>query len=88
MVTDLMAVLYGATAMGCAVIAAIFLRHWRLSLDRLFLLFASAFGLLAVNYAIRGIAPDASDGQVGIFVIRLVAFCLIPAGIAQKNRQV
>lgn len=87
MANSLMSVLYGATAMGCLVITGIFLRHWRLSVDRLFLFFAWAFGLLAIYYTLRGLAPRESDGNIGIFAIRFAAFALILAGIVQKNRR-
>ena len=79
--------LYGASAMGCAVAGLYFLRFWRQSFDRLFLLFAFAFWLLAVNYALLGTIQFANETRVYIFSLRLVAFCLILYGIFDKNRR-
>lgn len=79
--------LYGMTAMGCAVAGLVFLRHWRESLDRLFVTFALAFWILAFNYAVRGLYPAATEWQVSIFLVRLLAFCLILFAIFDKNRR-
>ena len=79
--------LYGMTAMGCAVAALVFLRHWRQSLDRLFFTFSLAFWLLAFNYVVRGLYPAATEWQLSVFLVRLLAFCLILYAIVQKNRR-
>lgn len=42
--------LYGVAACGCWAIAIFFLRYWRDTNDRLFLLFAVAFVLLSVDW--------------------------------------
>jgi hypothetical protein len=78
---------YGATAMGCAIAALFFLRFWRESLDRLFLLFALAFWMLAFNYAVLGTVAFATEWRVYVFLVRLAAFCLIIFAIIDKNRQ-
>ncbi len=78
---------YGASTMGCAVAGLYFLRFWRESFDRLFLLFALAFWLLAANYALLGTIQFANEARVYIFGLRLVAFCLILYGIFDKNRR-
>ena len=64
-----------------------FLRFWRESFDRLFLLFAFAFWLLAANYALLGTIQFANEARVYVFTVRLVAFCLILYGIFDKNRR-
>lgn len=79
--------LYGASAMGCAVCGLYFLRFWRESTDRLFLLFALAFWLLAVNYTLLGTIQFANESRVYVFGVRLLAFCLIVYGIIDKNRR-
>lgn len=79
--------LYGASAMGCAVAGLYFLRFWRESFDRLFLLFACAFWLLAANYAVLGTVQLAHEERVYVYTVRLVAFCLILYGIFDKNRR-
>jgi hypothetical protein len=79
-------VLYGATAMGCFVAGLFFLRFWRASMDRLFLLFSLAFWILALAYGVRGALPAATEWHVYVFGIRLVAFGLILFAIIDKNR--
>jgi Family of unknown function (DUF5985) len=78
--------LRGATSMGCGLAALFFLRFWRQSLDRFFLLFALAFAILAFDYAMLGLVSFANEWRIYIFGIRLVAFGLILAAIAVKNR--
>jgi Family of unknown function (DUF5985) len=77
---------YGATAMGCFIAGLFFLRFWRESLDRLFLLFALAFWMLAFNYAVLGTVAFANEWRVYVFLVRLAAFCLIIFAIVDKNR--
>ena len=79
-------VLYGATAMGCLVAGLFFLRFWRASMDRLFLLFSLAFWILALAYSVRGAFPATNEWQLYTFGIRLVAFGLILYAIVDKNR--
>jgi hypothetical protein len=78
--------LRGATSMGCALAALYFLRFWRQSLDRLFLLFALAFFIFAFDYALLGLVSFATEWRVYVFGIRLLAFLLILAAIVEKNR--
>lgn len=78
--------LQGAVAMGCLVAAAVFLRFWNRSRDRLFVWFACAFALLAVSYVLLGTIALATEWRVYVFAIRLLAFCLILGGIFEKNR--
>jgi hypothetical protein len=77
--------LYGAAAMGCAVIGLFFWRFWRQSLDRLFLMFALAFWLLAVDRTVLGVFAFATEWREYVFLLRLGAFCLIIYGIFEKN---
>lgn len=77
----------GAVAMGCAVAAVFFLRFWRHSRDGLFLSFSAAFALLSVSYVLLGTVAFATEWRVYVFVVRLLAFCLILYGIFDKNRR-
>jgi hypothetical protein len=79
--------LYGASAMGCAVIGLFFWRFWRQSTDRLFLMFALAFWILAFDRTVLGAMSVADEWRASIFLLRLGAFCLIIYGIIDKNRQ-
>ena len=82
----MVAFLDGAVAMGCIVAALFFLRFWRDSRDALFLTFAVAFGIFALNYAALGLVPFANETRPYIFLLRLLGFLAILGGIARKNR--
>jgi hypothetical protein len=79
--------LYGAATMGCVVVGLLFLRFWRESLDRLFLLFAIAFWILALNFGVLGTVAAADEWRVPAFSLRLLAFCLIIYAVIDKNRR-
>jgi len=79
--------LRGATVMGCAMAALYFFRFWRQSLDRFFLLFALAFVIFGIDYAILALVSVATEWRVYVFGVRLIAFALIIAAIGLKNRQ-
>lgn len=77
--------LAGAVTLGFVVAAVFFVRFWRRTADRLFLLFAIAFALLALN---QGLAQwlGAADERVGYtYLLRVLGFVLILAGIVDKN---
>lgn len=76
----------GAVAMGCTISGVFFLRFWHQSRDRLFAHFAMAFWILATSYLVLGLNAIATDWQVYVFLLRLVAFCLILYGVLDKNR--
>jgi type II secretory pathway component PulM len=79
--------LWGALAMASVAIAAFFARFWRESRDRLFLFFFLAFLFLALNWIGLAVVPRESESRHQVFVLRLVAFGLIIAGIVDKNRR-
>jgi hypothetical protein len=79
--------LYGAAAMGSAVIGAFFWRFWRHSMDRLFLMFSLAFWILAVDRTMLGVVAFPNEWREQVFLLRLLAFCLILYGIVDKNRR-
>ena len=81
------AFIQGAVAMGCAVAGIFFLRFWQQSRDRLFLHFACAFWLLALAYTLLGLVAFATERRVYVFMIRLLAFCMILYAIFEKNRR-
>ena len=83
----LVAFIQGAVAMGCVVIGTIFFRFWRQSQDRLFLRFAWAFWVLSISYILLTVVAFATEWRVYIFVVRLLAFCMILYGIIEKNRR-
>jgi hypothetical protein len=78
---------YGLSTMGSFVAGLYFLRFWRDTADRLFLMFALAFFILAVNYGVLGVVVDSDEWRVPAFVLRLLAFLLLIYGIVDKNRR-
>lgn len=69
-----------------ATIALFFLKFQRESKDRLFGFFAAAFGVLAIDWLAHALVNSRHESQHYLFLIRLLAFLLILAGIADKNR--
>ena len=77
--------LSGALAMGYLIAAGFFARFWRMTADRLFLAFAVAFLLLALNQALAQWL-GAADERVGYtYLLRVLGFVLILAAIIDKN---
>ncbi len=75
----------GALTLGFIVAALFFLRFWRRTRDRLFLAFAIAFVLLALNQALAQWL-GAADERVGYtYLLRVIGFVLILAAVVDKN---
>ena len=79
--------LNGGASFGCVVAGLFFLTFWRESRDRLFLAFAAAFWIFAIDYAVLGVIPLADESRPYVFLLRLVGFVILLAGIAGKNWQ-
>lgn len=77
--------LAGATAMASAAIGVFFLRYWRKSRDRFFLLFAVAFWIYAANRVGLATVGD-EERRLWLYAIRALAFVLILVAIVDKNR--
>jgi hypothetical protein len=77
--------LWGMLTMATAVAAAFFLRYWRLTRDRLFVYFALAFAVMAANWLGLALIDPAVELRHYVYMIRLLAFMLILAGIVDKN---
>jgi hypothetical protein len=78
--------LLGALTMGSWATALFFLRFWRQSADRLFLVFALAFFVLGLDWGLRGLWEPSMETRHYFFLVRLVAFVLLIVGIVDKNR--
>jgi len=76
----------GATMVASAVIALFFFRFWRLTGDRLYLMFGSGFLTFALSRAILSVLEEDAEGRVFLYTLRLIAFALILAAIVDKNR--
>jgi len=75
----------GLLSAGFVAIGLYFLKFWRRTGDRLFLAFAAAFALLALNQAVPVLAHIPSENASGAYLLRLVAFLLIIGAILRKN---
>jgi hypothetical protein len=76
----------GAILMGYLVAGLFFLRFWRDTRDRLFLIFAVAFVILGAQRLALVLTREMLETQTGLYVIRLFAFLLILGAIVDKNR--
>jgi uncharacterized membrane protein YeiB len=79
-------VVSGAILMGYAVAGLFFLRFWRDTRDRLFLIFAIAFWILGLQRLALALTRDMMETQTELYLIRLFAFLLILGAIVDKNR--
>ena len=85
MSTILVDFLAGAVTLGFFVAAGFFLRFWRRTRDRLFLAFAAAFVLLAVNQALAAFLGAGDERTPYTYVLRVLGFVLILYAIVDKN---
>ena len=77
--------LSGALVFAYATAGLHFLRFWRRTGDHLFLHFAIAFWLFAVNQLIASV-PSVTDDTDGYeYLLRVIGFMLILAAIVEKN---
>jgi hypothetical protein len=77
--------LSGMVTAGFLAAGLFFARFWLRSRDFLFLAFAAAFWLLALNEALIALAPEPRGGQSWFYLLRVAAFLLIAAAIVRKN---
>jgi hypothetical protein len=77
--------LSGAITVGYLLAGLFFLRFWVKSRDRLFLVFAAAFWLFALNQAITGLGDISREELSSVYLLRLAAFSLIIIAVVRKN---
>ena len=77
--------LAGAVTLGFLVAAGFFLRFWRRTRDRLFLAFAAAFALLAMNQALAAFFGAGDELTPYTYLLRVLGFVLILYAIVDKN---
>ena len=75
----------GVVSMGFLIVAVFFFRFWRESRDRLFAFFAVAFLLMAADHPVIAFLENGNEVNVLPYVIRLLAYAIILAGIVDKN---
>jgi hypothetical protein len=76
----------GAIAMASLVACLFFIRFWRETKDRFFLLFAVAFGVDALTRTLLAICDVAQEDEPFFYLGRLLTFLLIILAIIDKNR--
>jgi len=79
-------VISGAIVMGYGIVGLFFLRFWRQTRDRLFLIFTGAFWLLGVQRLALAFSRNMVEDDTGLYLVRLFAFILILGAIVDKNR--
>ena len=78
--------LSGAVTIGYVLAALFFVRFWRRTADRLFLAFAIAFTLLALNQGFAQALDVYNEPSNGfIYALRVLGFLLILVAILDKN---
>jgi len=83
---SLIAFLAGAVTLGYVMAGVFFLRFWRKTGDRLFVHFAIAFWLFALNQGLTSFLEAADERIRYAYVLRVLGFALILVGIIDKNR--
>jgi hypothetical protein len=81
------AFLLGVIVMGCLTSAAFFLKFWLQTRDGLFLAFAIAFFVEALNRIALLFMAHPSEGRPEIYLLRLFVFLMLAAAIVNKNRK-
>lgn len=75
----------GMISMCFIAIGLCFLRFWTLHRDGLFIAFAIAFWLLALNQAAVGVGMVPSEERSWMYLVRVAAFLVIAVAIVRKN---
>ena len=75
----------GMLAAGFTVCALFFLRFWNRTRDSLFLAFALAFALLALQQWLTTFLGLPEEERSWVYVLRLVAFSVLIVAILRKN---
>jgi hypothetical protein len=79
--------LLGIIVLASAVASAYFFKFWRQTRDVLFLGFAAAFAIEAVNRTCFLFVASPETGSVALYTVRFASYLLILAAIAFKNRK-
>ena len=77
--------LSGIVTAGFLVCGLFFLKFWNRSNDFLFLAFAAAFWLLALNVTVVTLFPASVETRSWFYLIRVLAYLLIVIAIVKKN---
>ena len=77
--------LIGVIATACFAIASLFFKYWRRTGDVLFLAFAVAFFIEAVNRIPLLFMQHPNDASPWYYVVRFISYLIILAAILKKN---
>lgn len=77
--------LMGVNTTASVTVGIIFLKYWQRTRDQLFLAFAAAFLLEGLNRMWLLVQEHPNDATPGYYLIRLISFLIILAGIIRKN---
>jgi hypothetical protein len=73
---------------ACAAMAGLFFaRFYRATRDRLFLAFAVAFWALGLHWALLVSVHPSDESRHQLYLLRLLAFVVLIAGIIDRNRR-
>lgn len=87
MTTELVSAFTNGVCAALAMAAAMcLLRFWVETRDRLFLMFAVAFTILALNWGLVALFRPAAELRHWYYLLRLAAFITIAYAIIDKNR--
>jgi hypothetical protein len=78
--------IHGVSACGSLIAGILFMRFCRDTGDRLFLWFALAFAMFAVNWTGLAVARPADEARHLFYLVRLAGFVLILVAVVEKNR--
>lgn len=79
--------LAGTVTLAYLIAAGFFLSFWRKTADRLFLAFAAAFVLFALNQALGFALTVVSEPTSLIYALRVLGFAIIIFAVVDKNLQ-
>jgi hypothetical protein len=79
--------LAGGLTLAYLIAGVYFLRFWRKTADRLFLHFAVAFWLFALNQIATSLLAGAYERLGYFYILRVLGYVLILYAIVDKNRQ-
>lgn len=77
--------LAGMVTAGFLACGLFFFRFWWRSRDFLFIAFAAAFWLLALNAALVTFVPEPDEQRAWFYLLRVAAYLLIVVAIVRKN---
>lgn len=80
-------IISGALMMVSFVIGIIFMKFWKKSHDRLFLMFGIAFWMMAFERFVLGYLNTTDESHLHIYFIRMIAFAIILIAIVLKNKE-